>query len=123
VAELPRESFLGTADGVPVFDAHELPPDRIVVVAVDRFARWRQWKVQDDHEIHASITEYGDEAARALVEERENLFRTEARTTVEARAREVRKAVLLDVLERFEIEVVEPEAARWLAVPEDLREY
>jgi hypothetical protein len=31
--------------------------------------------------------------------------------------------VLLDVLERFEIEVVEPEAARWLAVPEDLREY
>jgi len=116
-----RESFLGTADDVPVFDSREMPSDKIAVVAIDRFARWRQWKPQDDHEIHVSITDYDDEAARALVEEKEELFRTEERTTSEARARGVRKAVLLDVYEKFEVEVVDPEAARWLTVPEELR--
>jgi hypothetical protein len=35
----------------------------------------------------------------------------------------VRKAVLLDVFERFEIEVVDADAASWVAVPEDLRDY
>lgn len=121
--EEAHESFLGTADGVPVFDSYELAPDRIVVIAIDRFARWRQWKVPYDHEIHVSITDYDDAAARALVEEQEDLFRTEERTTIEARAREVRKRVLLDVFERFEVEVADSEAARWVTVPEDLREH
>jgi hypothetical protein len=123
VPEEARGSFLGTADGVPVFDSHELPPDSLVVIALDRFARWRQWKAEGDHEVHVSVTDYGEDAARALVEQNQNLLRTEELTTVEARAREVRKAVLLDVFERFAIEVVDAAAARWVAVPEDLREY
>jgi hypothetical protein len=119
--EEAHESFVGTADDIPVFEAREMPADKIAVIAVDSFVRWRQWKLQDDHEIHISITDYDDQGARALVEEDGALYLTEERTTVEARAREVRKAVLLDVYERFEVEIVEPEAARWLTVPDDLR--
>ena len=40
---------------------------------------------------------------------------------LDARAREVRKAVLLDVYERFMSEVANERAARWLTVPEGLR--
>jgi hypothetical protein len=123
VPEEARESFLGSADDVPVFDSHELGAERLVVIALDRFARWRQWIVQDGHEIHVSLNDYDETGARSLVEQQENLFRTDERTTVEARAREVRKAALLDVFERFEIEVVDPEAARWIEVPPPLREY
>lgn len=39
----------------------------------------------------------------------------------EARARHVRKLVLLDVYERFRVDVVDAEAVRWLAVPDELR--
>jgi hypothetical protein len=49
------------------------------------------------------------------------LFRDEERTTVEGRARHVRKLVLLDVYERFRVDVVDAEAARWLTVPDELR--
>jgi hypothetical protein len=121
--EESRGSFVGIADGAPVFESYELPPDRLVVIAVDRFARWRQWKGEDDQLLHVAITDYDDNQARALVEQNQNLFRTDERTTVEARAREVRKAVLLDVFEQFEIEVADAAAARWVAVPEDLPEF
>jgi hypothetical protein len=129
-AEPPRwvpkdasESFVGTADGVLVFDSHELPPDRLLVIALNHFARWRQWKADEEHELLVSVIDYDDDAARALVERNPKLFRTEERTTVEARAREVRKTVLLDVFERFAIEVVDAHAARWVAVPDDQRDY
>jgi hypothetical protein len=71
------------------------------------------------HELLVSVTDYDDDAARALVDQSQDLFRTDERTTVEARAREVRKTVLLDVFERFAIEVVDRDAARCVAVPED----
>jgi hypothetical protein len=121
--EESREWFVGNADDVPVFELYELPPARLVVIALDRFACWRQWKLDDDHQVHVSITDYDDDVARSLVEENPNLYRTDERTTVEARAREVRKTVLLDVFERFAMEVVDASAARWVAVPDELREH
>ena len=36
--EEARESFLGRADEVPVFDSHEIQADKIAVIALDRFA-------------------------------------------------------------------------------------
>jgi hypothetical protein len=49
----------------------------------------------------------------------EDLFRTDERTTVDSRARALRKSALLEVLEQFVVEVVDPDAARWIAVPAD----
>jgi hypothetical protein len=73
------------------------------------------WTTAPDVEV--SLTAYGEEEARRLAEEHEDLYRTEERTTFDARAREVRKCVLLDVIERFKIEVLDGEAARWFEVP------
>jgi hypothetical protein len=67
------------------------------------------------------LTAYDEEEARALVEEHEDWLRAEERTTAEARARHVRTLVLLDVYERFRVDVVDAEAALWLAVPDELR--
>lgn len=115
--EEARKSFLGAADGAPVFESHELSPHKVAVIAVDRFARMRQWKTEDDHDIGVLVTDYDEEAAQAVVESQPDLFRTQERTTVEARARELRKLVRLDVFEQFEIKVTDLEAARWFAVP------
>ena len=110
--------FAGTVDGVPVFDVIDIPDDRIVVIALDSFLRWRQWRLAEGHEVAVDLTAYDEEEARALVEEHEDWFRDEERTTAEGRARHVRKLVLLDVYERFRVDVVDAEAARWLTVPD-----
>jgi hypothetical protein len=116
-----RGAFVGTVDGVPVFDVINIPDDRIVVIALDSFLRWRQWRVAEGDEVAVDLTAYDEEEARALVEEHEDLFRTEERTTTEARARHLRTLCLLDVYERFRVDVVDAEAARWLTVPDELR--
>jgi hypothetical protein len=116
-----RGAFVGTVDGVPVFDVVDIPDDRIVVIALDRFLRWRQWRLAEGHEVAVDLTAYEEEEARALVEEHEDWFRAEERTTAEARARHVRTLVLLDVYERFRVDVVDAEAARWLPVPDELQ--
>jgi hypothetical protein len=117
-----RDSFLGTADEVPVLNARQMPEDKIVVIALDSFAHWRQWRSAEDAvDVEVSLTAYEEDEARRLAEEHEDLYRTEERTTVDARAREVRKSVLLDVIERFRIDVLQPDAARWLEVPVELR--
>jgi hypothetical protein len=117
-----RDSFLGTADEVPVLNARQMPEDKIVVIALDSFAHWRQWRSADDApDVEVSLTAYEEDEARRLAEEHEDLYRTEERTTVDARARELRKSVLLDVIERFKIDVLQPEAGRWLEVPAELR--
>lgn len=118
-----RDSFLGTADEVPVFDARRMPENKIVLIALDSFARWRQWRsAEDAPDVEVSLTAYGEEEARVLAEEREELFRADDRTTADARARAVRKSVLLDIIERFKVDVVNPEAARWLEVPVEFRQ-
>jgi len=106
---------------VPVFDVIDMPDDRIVVIALDSFLRWRQRRLAEGHEVVVDLTAYDEEEARAIVEEHEDWFRAEERTTVEARARHVRKLVLLDVYERFRVDVADAEAARWLTVPDELR--
>jgi hypothetical protein len=116
-----RGAFVGTVDGVPVFDVVDIPDDRIVVIALDGFLRWRQWQLAEGHEVAVDLTAYDEEEARALVEEHEDWFRAEERTTAEARARHVRTLVLVDVYERFRVDVVDAEAARWLPVPDELR--
>jgi hypothetical protein len=115
-----RSAFVGTVDGVPVLDVVDMPDDRIVVVALDSFLRWHQLRAEDGHEIAVELTAYGEEEARALVEEHDDLFRDESRTTAEARARYLRKLVLLDVYERFKVTIVDADAAYWLTVPDDV---
>jgi hypothetical protein len=116
------DSFVGSADEAPVLESRELPEDRILVVALDTFARWRQWRPPGKHEVTVTITTFDDEAAHQLVAENPDQFRDDEHTTDEARAREVRKHIILDVHERLAIEVLQPEAARWVAVPEPLQE-
>jgi hypothetical protein len=114
--------FVGSADDAPVLDSRELVEDRILVVALDTFARWRRWRPPGEDEVTVSITAYDDEAARELVAENPGLFRDDEHTTDEARVREVRKRVILDVHERLDIDILRHEAARWVAVPEPLQE-
>jgi hypothetical protein len=116
-----RDVFIGAVEGIPVIDVREMPEDRIAVVALDSFLRWRQWRL-DGHEVAVELTAYDEEEARALAEEHDELFRTDERMTVEARARELRKSMLLDVYERFRLDVANAEAARWISVPEANRE-
>jgi hypothetical protein len=111
--------FLGSADDAPVLESYEFATDKLVVIALDRFARWRQWRNEDGHAIQVAITDYDETSARALAQEHEDLFRAADRTTIESRAREMRKSVVLDVFERFAIEIVDPLAARSLVLPDD----
>jgi hypothetical protein len=106
-------------EGVPVLDVIDMPEDRVVVVALDGFLRWRQWKLGEGHEVAVDLTAYNEPEALALVHEHENLFRDEDRTTDDARARHLRSLLLLDVYERFRIEIVSRGAARWVVVPGD----
>jgi hypothetical protein len=116
-----RSAFVGAIDDVPVLDVVEMPDDRMVIVALDQFLRWLQWQLADGSNVAVELTAYDEEEARALVQEHEDWFREEERTTDAARARHVRKLILLDVYERFKVEVVDPDAALWMAVPDDLR--
>jgi hypothetical protein len=116
------DRFVGTADDVAVVLEGGLPEERMLVIVLDTFARWRQWRRPGEHEVMISITAYDEDEARRLVAENRDLFRDESRTTDEARARELRKHVLLDVHERVKIDVIDGEAAYWLQVPDQLRE-
>src|SRR5439155_11233936 len=42
-----RGAFVGAVDGVPVFDVINIPDDRLVVIALDSFLRWRQWRLAE----------------------------------------------------------------------------
>jgi hypothetical protein len=112
-----RSAFVGLIEGVPVLDVIDMPDDRVVVVALDGFLRWRQWQLAEGQEVAVDLTAYNEVEALALVREHEDLLREEERTTDEARARHLRTLLLLDVYERFRVQVVNPEAARWLTVP------
>jgi uncharacterized protein len=59
-----RGAFVGTVDGVPVFDVVDIPDDRIVVIALDGFLRWRQWRLAEGHEVAVDLTAYDEEEAR-----------------------------------------------------------
>jgi hypothetical protein len=118
------DHFLGIADGAPVLESRELPDDRILAAALDAFARWRQWRPPGGHEVSVTIRAFDEQQARQFVEENPDQFRDEQHTTDEARAREVRKNVILDLHERVSVDVFELAAAVWVpvAVTEQLRE-
>lgn len=111
--------FVGSADGVPVIDIRDPEMARLLVVAVDAFASWTQWRPRGEDEVHVSLTAFDEAAAAAAIAENDDLFRGDTATTDEERAREVQKHVVFDVHEYLEIEVVDSEAARWLAVRDD----
>lgn len=71
-----------------------------------------------------TIRAFDEQQARQFVEENPDQFRDEQHTTDEARAREVRKNVILDLHERVSVDVFELAAAVWVpvAVTEQLRE-
>ena len=75
------DDFLGTADGAPVLNARELPEDRILIVAVDAFARWRQWRPRAEHEVVVTINTFDEDEARQFVVENPQQFRDEEHTT------------------------------------------
>jgi hypothetical protein len=111
-----RDRFMGTADGVPIVESAAVPEDRLLAFSFDRLAMWRQWRARGEHEVSVEIDTFDDEEAREYVIEHPEQFRTPERTTDEARARELRKHVRLDVHERLQLEVVDVDAARWLPV-------
>jgi hypothetical protein len=121
--EALHDRFIGTADDVPVVAGREMPEERILVLAYDAFARWRQWRTPGEHEVTVLITAFDKEEALHLVAENPELFRSETRTTDEARARELRKNVLMDVHERVRVEVIDSEAVRWVQAPQELRRF
>jgi hypothetical protein len=114
-----RSAFVGMVEGVPVLDVIDMPDDRIVVVALDRFLGWHQWQLAEGHEVAVELTTYNEQEALALAWEHRDLFRNEERTTDEARSRHIRTLLLLNVYERFRVDVVNAEAGRWLRVPEE----
>jgi hypothetical protein len=117
---LPSEvssQHVGSADGVPVIASTDVPDDRLLAFSFDTFATWRQWRAPETHEVTVEISSFDEEQALQLVRENLDLFRSEQRTSAEARARELRKNVLLDVHERIRLEITDPDAARWIDVP------
>ena len=67
----------GTVDGVPAIEVRDMRDDRLAVVALDSFLKWRQWRLDDGHEVAVELTFYNEEEALALAAEREDLFRTD----------------------------------------------
>jgi hypothetical protein len=117
---LPSElssQYLGSADGVAVIASTDVPDDRLLALSFDAFATWRQWRLPETHEVTVEISSFDEGQALQAVEENPDLFRSEQRTTAEARARELRKNVLLDVHERIRLEIADADAARWIDVP------
>jgi hypothetical protein len=119
--EALHDYFIGEADGVPVIHSRELSDDRILIVALDAFAQWRQWRPPGEHEVSVTITAFDDETARRRVEENAELFHDDEHTSDEARAREVRKNLVLDVHEHMAIDVLNSEAALWMNLPPAFR--
>jgi hypothetical protein len=113
-----RSQHLGSANGVPVIASTDVPDDRLLAFSFDAFATWRQWRAPETHEVTVEISSFDEEQALQLVEENPDLFRSEQRTTAEARARELRKNVLLDVHERIRLEIADVNAAWCIDVPD-----
>lgn len=100
-----------------MIDSDEMPQNRFLAFSFARFATWHQSRPADQHEVTVEITAFEDLEAMHFVAEHPEQFRGEGRTTDEARARELRKHVLLNVHERVRLEVVDLAAALWLVFP------
>jgi hypothetical protein len=124
--ELPSESlhwFAGTLDGAAVIDWPAVPKDRIYFVDLAAFGFWRQYPVsEEDDEVRIEIRTYDQTSALELARGDTNLLRTPDRESVDARAAELRKHVLLHVRTRFILERRDPLAARFLRIPHDLQD-
>jgi hypothetical protein len=124
--ELPSESlhwYAGTLDGAVVIDWPAVPNDRIYFVDLNAFGLWRQYPASTEgEEVLVEIRTYDETSALELAQRDPNLLRTPERESVEARATELRKHVLLHVRTRFILERKDPVAARFLGIPQDLQD-
>lgn len=121
-SEAAHNNFRGQVDDVPVFELLRTPKDRVWIVDLAAFATWRQCLVNEEGEyLRIEFEDFDEEQALDLARENLNMLRSDERESVADRAAAIRSRVYLRVRERFEVEVKDRKAARWLEVPEELR--
>ena len=124
--DLPSESlhwYAGVLEEAAVIDWPAVPNDRIYFADLEAFGLWRQYPVSPEgEEVLVEIRTYDQAGAVELAQRDQELFRTPERESVEARAAEIRKHVLLHVRTRFVLEKKDTMAVRFLRIPEDLQD-
>jgi hypothetical protein len=110
------DHVIGFFHGLRVVEAFDLASDRIVIADLAAFAAWRQWRQADDA-LTVSVRAFTEADARAAVQANRNLMRRQGRTRLADRARELRRSVLVEVLEQFTLEVTDGAAARAVPLP------
>lgn len=121
--EESRAGFIGNVEGVPVLAQQNVPDDRLYVLDLGRFAKFREREVEDPPgPVSVEITSYDEDAIREMV--REDRVNFEEELDDEARVRTLRQQVRLNAVYSFEIEVLDGGAARRVelgaALPADL---
>jgi hypothetical protein len=108
-----RHWYKGSKDGVAIFNWPEVPDGRAFILDLSRFAIWRQWRPDaDEGFLRLRVSPYSVPEAHALARDNPDLLRTEERTRVEDRARELLAQVLVHARTRFVIEVEDPQAVK-----------
>jgi hypothetical protein len=111
-----QNTYVGKIHNLAVFRHHRIPKDRICILDVRAFGRWRQFRSQADHEWLTVTIEAFDEAkAHELAQKQPSLF-SDKDAPLELRAGRIRGQVLLTYTERFVIENKDPLAGRWIVI-------
>jgi hypothetical protein len=106
-----RSSFIGAVEGVPVLDQHHVPKDHLYVFDLARFAKFRERDVEDPPgPVVVEITAYDEDKLRELI--REDRVAFEEDLDDEAKIRMLQRQVNFNAVYPFEIEVLDPGAAR-----------
>lgn len=111
-----RPGHLGTFRGLPVIQARPLGGHTIVVADLQKFAAWRQW-IQSDQALAVTVTGYDEHSAIAAARANRKLMQGAGRRKLADRARELRKSVLVEVLEECELTITDADAARVVLLP------
>jgi hypothetical protein len=107
--------FLAQVEGVPVFGSTTVPEGLACVVDLAAFGSWRQFAVnQVGKSLETEIEPFDEANAIRLAHEHPHWFRDAERESAEARANEIRERVYLRIQERFEMQVKDWNAARWV---------
>lgn len=109
--------FRGYIEGVPTFDSIDVLEDRICVVDVASFAKWRQLTVDDSGGcLLVNIEDFSESQALDLANEHPNLLSGEGDDSAKVRAAKIRSNVYLKARERYEVRVRDPRACRWVTL-------
>lgn len=111
-----QDSILGRFRELLVVSVPNLSRDRIVLADLHALAIFRQW-TQGETGLQVSVLGFDEESALSTVRADRKLLRTPDRTRLVDRALELRKLVLVEVWEKFEIKVNDSRAARAVRLP------